>query len=536
MDIRDNWRILMLVVVCVIAALALFGPLGASQPSFAGNDGAGFNSTEDAGFADPTNLQYGLQLSGGARIRGQLVGMTAENVDFPREEEAPLENTVAQELELESIDVRARAEQGTVEVYSENRSAEDISAALDAAGYDVASGDIRSGVTQPTRDVAVETLTDRLDRTGLSGANVAVISTAGGDKFIVAEAPGITLDQLKAIATDPGRVQIMAGYPEETDNGTELRVEELLTSEDFATIDSAQPGESGSAPNVPVRLTSSAGERYLNTMVDAGFTTEGVGRCTFDDEVDDGPNEGEYCLYTVVDGEYVYGASMSQSLANTLNNQQQGFLNNPRFVMNTGSFEEAQRLQINLRAGALPTKLDVQTETFISPSLAQLFKPLALLTGLIAWLAVSAVVYYWYRDVRIAVPMLLTASSEVFILLGFAAGIGMALDLSHIAGLIAVIGTGLDDLLIMADEILQRKKEVSTGRVFQSRFRKAFWVIGMAAATTIIAMSPLAILSLGELQGFAIITIVGVIVGVAITRPAYGDVLRNLMLEDVKRK
>ncbi|HMB49894.1 MAG TPA: preprotein translocase subunit SecD, partial [Natronoarchaeum rubrum] len=70
--------------------------------------------------------------------------------------------------------------------------------------------------------------------------------------------------------------------------------------------------------------------------------------------------------------------------------------------------------------------------------------------------------------------------------------------------------------------------DVSSGRVFDSRFKKAFWVIGAAAATTIIAMSPLAILSLGELRGFAIITILGVLIGVFITRPAYGNILRRL--------
>ncbi|MFP4530881.1 MAG: preprotein translocase subunit SecD, partial [Halodesulfurarchaeum sp.] len=57
-----------------------------------------------------------------------------------------------------------------------------------------------------------------------------------------------------------------------------------------------------------------------------------------------------------------------------------------------------------------------------------------------------------------------------------------------------------------------------------------FWVIGAAAATTIVAMSPLTVLSLGDLSGFAIITIVGVLIGVFITRPAYGDILRNLVL------
>jgi preprotein translocase subunit SecD len=76
---------------------------------------------------------------------------------------------------------------------------------------------------------------------------------------------------------------------------------------------------------------------------------------------------------------------------------------------------------------------------------------------------------------------------------------------------------------------------VATGRVFQNRFRKAFWVIGAAAATTIIAMSPLMVLSLGDLTGFAIVTIVGVLIGVLVTRPAYGDILRHLVLSEDER-
>jgi preprotein translocase subunit SecD len=44
-------------------------------------------------------------------------------------------------------------------------------------------------------------------------------------------------------------------------------------------------------------------------------------------------------------------------------------------------------------------------------------------------------------------------------------------------------------------------------------------------------MSPLAVLSLGDLQGFAIVTIVGVLIGVLVTRPAYGDILRSLLTD-----
>ena len=88
----------------------------------------------------------------------------------------------------------------------------------------------------------------------------------------------------------------------------------------------------------------------------------------------------------------------------------------------------------------------------------------------------------------------------------------------------------MDDLIIIADEVMS-EGDVSSRRVFQSRFRKAFWVIGAAAATTIVAMSPLAVLSLGDLSGFAIFTVLGVIAGVLLTRPAYGDILRMLLTD-----
>ena len=187
-----------------------------------------------------------------------------------------------------------------------------------------------------------------------------------------------------------------------------------------------------------------------------------------------------------------------------------------------------------MRTGALRTQLDIDnrgTTFFLLPSLAERFKPLSLVTGAAAVFAVALTVFARYRRPEVAAPMLLTAAAEVYILLGFAAAVSLPLDLSHIAGFIAVIGTGVDDLVIIADEVMQQG-DVRTSRVFESRFKKAFWVIGAAAATTIVAMSPLAVLSLGDLQGFAIITIIGVLIGVLITRPAYGDILRILVLSD----
>jgi len=522
-DVRDNWRILLLVALCVVAALALFGPLGSSD--------GGFDDATENFVSDPTNLQYGLELSGGARVRGTLQGLIVRDAPIADSESREVLSTVADELGVEQIDIRIRQETAstaTVEVYG-NHSRADVAAALQAAGVDVTRSDVSRGVTDETIDGAVETLSTRIDQTGFTGGQVSTVSSPAGDTFIIVEAPGVSLERLKDLIGNPGRVEIRLGYP--NDNGTHVVEPFLDGQDDIQGISPTQPpGQGIPNPHVPVTLTDAAGQRFQERLNEVSMTSAGGQRCFWPED----PENANYCLYTVVDDNITYGSGMSRDLADTIRSGQ--FASDPSFVIQAPTRAQAEQIEVDLRSGSLPTELTIETESSISPSLAQRFKPLALLTAITAWLGVSFVVYFWYRDVRVAIPMLLTASAEVFLLLGFAAAIGLALDLSHIAGFIAVIGTGLDDLIIMADEILQRKQDVETGRVFQNRFRKAFWVILMAAGTTIIAMSPLAVLSLGDLQGFAIITIVGVIIGVAITRPAYGDVLRQLMLDDVKRK
>ena len=517
LNLRENWRISLLVLLLVTSGVLLFVPSGEAE--------------------GPTNLQYGLELDGGTRLRAELVGMTAEGVGgVTADNVGDVEQGVAAELGLDQIDVTVRRttqSTATVEVFDGNVTESEFVAALQAVGLDAAGEDLRSGVTGETRDVATDVLERRINQGGLTGGTVSTVTSGGGDVFVVAEVPGANRSEVLQLIGEPGRIQIVAAYPTEVGNETVTRRTPLLTQGDFAGIRPAQQASQGNPPRVPVTLTEPAAANFTNAMQNFGFTGPGVNACD-QEAAYNGSEDVGYCLLTVVDGDVTYAADMSAGLAGDLRPGPDGeaaFLQTRGFSMNTRTFSEAQTLKLNLESGALPTELDIQSQLFLAPSLAQAFKPLALLTGLAAWLTVTGVIFYRYREPRVAIPMLGTAIAEVFILLGFAAGVGLALDLSHIAGFIAVIGTGVDDLVIIADEVLQRG-EIKTGRVFQNRFRKAFWVIGAAAATTIIAMSPLAVLSLGDLQGFAIVTIVGVLIGVLITRPAYGNILRNLLLEE----
>jgi preprotein translocase subunit SecD len=153
---------------------------------------------------------------------------------------------------------------------------------------------------------------------------------------------------------------------------------------------------------------------------------------------------------------------------------------------------------------------------------------MALLAGILALITVGFVVYYRYREPSIVLPMVLINASEVLILLGFIALIKFQMDLPTIAGLVAVMGTGIDQLVIITDEILHEGK-VPSPNLYLKRLARALSIIVAAAATVVIAMVPLALMDLSTLKGFAIITILGVLVGVIVTRPAYGRVIMQML-------
>ncbi len=187
-----------------------------------------------------------------------------------------------------------------------------------------------------------------------------------------------------------------------------------------------------------------------------------------------------------------------------------------------------EQLYIHLRAGALPVEVDVIGSWQVPAALGDQFRKQTILAGILALLMVAFVIFRRYRQKNILLPMIATSVSEVFMILGFASLIGWQLDLPAIAGIIAVIGTGIDHLVIITDEVLYEGRMPSR-KVYLSRIARAFAIIFAAAATTIIAMSPLLFMGFGALKGFAITTIVGVLIGVLIARPVYGRVIRELL-------
>jgi preprotein translocase subunit SecD len=126
---------------------------------------------------------------------------------------------------------------------------------------------------------------------------------------------------------------------------------------------------------------------------------------------------------------------------------------------------------------------------------------------------------------------MLTDISEVSIVLGLAALINWDIDLPSMAGIIAAVGTGVNDQIILTDEVLSGKKEAKKFFSLGEQVRKAFSIIFTAAATIIAAMLPILSIGAGMLKGFAFTTIMGVLVGIIITRPGYARVIEYVLRE-----
>ncbi len=191
------------------------------------------------------------------------------------------------------------------------------------------------------------------------------------------------------------------------------------------------------------------------------------------------------------------------------------------------ALSEMRYLQAVLSTGALPTKLSIVTINDVSPKLGSDFKQQSVVSGLVALLGVACVLIVKYREPYMVGSILFTSTSEIILILGMASLIHWQIDLAAIAGIIAAVGTGVDHQVIIADTMI--RGDVDTKRVYgwRARIKRAFFIIFAAASTTICAMVPLTFVGLGAVKGFAITTILGVLVSVLVSRPAFIRILEN---------
>jgi preprotein translocase subunit SecD len=166
---------------------------------------------------------------------------------------------------------------------------------------------------------------------------------------------------------------------------------------------------------------------------------------------------------------------------------------------------EMEELQVVLESGSLAVPVEVVSSSSLSAARGSQFMSAAILSIIGSLIAIGLAVFARYRDPRVVLPIVLTGASEVYILLGsYFTTIG-TLSLSAIAGIIAAVGTGVDDQIIITDE---SGKQNLGG--WKQKMKRAFFVIFTSAASTIGAMAPiLAPSAVSFLIGAAGISLIG---------------------------
>ena len=381
-----------------------------------------------------------------------------------------------------------------------------------------------SEVTEAQIDDIVKILNNRLNTYGLSDLKIRSATDLSDNKFVIAEIAGVSPEEARELLSQQGKFEAKIGEDVVFVGGNK---DITFVCRDDGSCSGIRPPCFQFSENnwqctfqFVIHLSPEAAKRHaeLTSKLDVNFTS-GVG----------GTGYLSKPLDLLLDNELVTSLQISESLKGQEETQIQ--ISGPGFGVSeedafTSAIKEMEQLQTVLITGSLPFKLEIVKVDTISPTLGQSFIKNIYLIGILSLLSVSGIIYYRYRKLVIIFPMIFTILSELFITLGVAALIQWNLDLLSIAGILAAIGTGIDDQIVIVDEVLSGESKYLK---WKERIKRAFSIILAAYATTAVAMIPLWNAGAGLVRGLAVTTIIGISIGVFITRPAFASIIEKIL-------
>ncbi len=216
------------------------------------------------------------------------------------------------------------------------------------------------------------------------------------------------------------------------------------------------------------------------------------------------------------------GAGLKEKPVTEVSIEGSGF-GNTLWEARKNALMEMRKLQAILSA-SLPVKLKIIRIEKISPFLGKEFLKEISLAALFAIIGVAIVIFLRYRNIKASLLVMLNVLVEALATLAIAKTIGWTLDLPSLVGIIIAVGTGVDDQIVILDEILFGKKmEIA------ERIRRAFFIVMTSYFAFALAMLPLFWSGIGLLRGFAVTTLIGITIGVFITRSAFAKLAELLL-------
>lgn len=363
---------------------------------------------------------------------------------------------------------------------------------------------------------------NRLNAFGLSDLKVVSVSDLSGEKFMLIEIAGATPKDLHKLISEQGKFEAKIGN-QTVFIGGEKDIASVGRDAQNARIESCNPtadGAYGCTFQFTVTLSPEAAQKHadVTSNISVNYTEQG--------------NYLSEKLDLYLDDKLTDSLLISEGLKGRVTTQI-AISGSGQGVTEETAYEEAKvqmkQLQTILMTGSLPYKLEIIKLDTVSPTLGSSFSKTVLIAGLAALLAVSVILFLRYRNIKISLTIILNTFSEIVLTLGVASLIKWNIDVPGIAGILASIGTGVDDIIVIVDESIH-----DTTISMAQRIKKAFAIIMGAYFTVLVSMLPLiwnpitgGAAGAGLLQGFAITTIIGISVGVLISRPAFSDIIKQ---------
>jgi preprotein translocase subunit SecD len=390
-------------------------------------------------------------------------------------------------------------------------------------GLDLAGG-ARALIKAQDKELSAEEMNDlvsittnRLNVYGLSDIKVSPVTDLSGNRFMLIEIAGATPKDLRNTIENQGKFEAKIG------NETVF----IGGEKDIASV----CRNDATCAYVQSCNQASSGAYYCNFVFSIYLSEEAAERhASITGKIDINSSNPEYLsepLDLYLDDALVDTLLISKDLKGQVTTQiaiSGSGTGETQDDAISAAQEQMHKLQTILITGSLPYKLEIIKLDTISPLLGDNFTKYILFAGIAALLSASLIVFIRYRKIKQSLAMVFTSLSEIIIILGIAALIEWNLDLASIAGILASIGTGFDDQIVILDESINRKTTSSV----KERIKKAFAIIMGAYATVAVSLLPLMWAGAGLLKGFAITTIIGISVGVFITRPAFGEIVRRI--------
>lgn len=388
-------------------------------------------------------------------------------------------------------------------------------------GLDLAGG-ARALVKAKDKELSQQEISDLVDTTsnrfnvyGISDIKVSAVSDISGDKFMLIEIAGATPKDLKKLIEQQGKFEAKIGE-ETVFIGGERDVSSVCRND---------------ATCAAVTFCDSSTNGYLCNFQFTIYLSENAAKkhAEVTEKLDINKSNFEYLskpLDLYVDDVLVDSLLISKGLQGQVTTQisisgsGQGGTQEEAYSDAEANMHDLQTILIT---GSLPYQLEIVKLDTISPTLGEKFSKILFLAGLASLIVVAIIVFIRYKKIKESLSILLTAFSEIVIILGVASVINWNLDLLSIAGILVTVGTGIDQQIIVIDE-----SRIKISLSVKQKLKRAFTIILGAYFTALVSLLPLLWVGAGLLKGFAITTLIGITVGILITRPAFTDIIRKI--------